>query len=96
MQPGSSHDVWRQHQQSSAGRPAVPDAVIFTAEYDLSPTGGLHDIYLFVDALGVVNALGNHKDLGLNYESAEGNNSIWVGSLIGYKSFVFLPLIRRE
>ncbi len=80
--------------------PAIPpdQTVNFTAEFDLSPIYGQHDIYLFVDALGVVDALGNlgnNEDLGLNYESAEGNNSRLAGSLF-YRSFVFLPLIQLE
>lgn len=72
--------------------PAVPptQTVIFTAEYDLREVNGRHDIYLFVDALG------GSENLGLNYESAEGNNSKLAGSLIWYRTFIFLPLMRRE
>ena len=77
--------------------PAVaPDQTVnFTAGYNLSPTKGWHDIYLFVDALGAAGALGRSDGVGLNYESAEGNNSIWVGTVFWYKGFVFLPLVRR-
>jgi hypothetical protein len=84
----------------------VPDqTVIFTADCDLSAIDGQHYIYLYVDALGVVNALGNlgnNEDLGLNYESEEGNNSTRLVLMRGDKEvplirygFVFLPLIRR-
>jgi hypothetical protein len=60
--------------------------VVFAAEFDLSAINGLHDIYLFVDALG-----GNQ---GLNVESAENNNVKLAGSVLR-GDFVFLPLIRR-
>ena len=68
--------------------PAVPkgQTVIFTTGYDLSAILGQHDIYLFIDALG-----GN---LGLNVESSENNNFIFVGS-VRRGLAVFLPLIRR-
>jgi hypothetical protein len=77
---------------TSSRLPPIPrfETVIYTAEYDLSPTHGSHDIYLFVDALGGSN--------GLNDESAEANNFTEkpIGSLTWYRSFIFLPLIRRE
>jgi hypothetical protein len=77
--------------------PAIlPDqTVIFTAEYDLSAIGGRHYIYLYVDALGVSGALGRNDGVGLNYESAEENNSIRAGSLL-YRSFVFLPIVQLK
>jgi hypothetical protein len=62
-------------------------AVVFTTTVDLV-TPGLHDVYVYVDALG-----GNQ---GLNMESAEDNNSRWVGSVMVWKDFVFLPLIVRN
>ncbi len=62
-------------------------AVIFTAELDLTATGR-HDIYLFVDALG--------GSQGLNVESVENNNSRFVGSTFKWETFVFLPVIKRE
>ncbi len=83
--------------------PAVPPlhTVTFTAEYELKPINGQHYIYLFVDALGIVNALGslgNNEDLGLNYESAEENNFTLepIGPFTWYRSFIFLPLIRHR
>jgi hypothetical protein len=79
--------------------PAIPlfESVNFTAEFDLSPTSGPHYIYLYVDALGAAGALDRSSGVGLNYESAEDNNSIQAegDGLVWYKSFVFLPLMRR-
>jgi hypothetical protein len=61
--------------------------VIFTAEHDLSPVNGRHDIYLLIDALG--------GSQGLNVESAENNNVILAASLLRLGERTFLPLIRR-
>jgi len=71
--------------------PTIPpfQTTDYTAEYDLSAINGQHYLYLFVDALG------SSSGVGLNYESAEQNNSIRVGSLF-YKSFTFLPLVQHK
>jgi hypothetical protein len=71
--------------------PAIPpfQTADYTAEYDLSAINGQHYIYLFVDALG------SSSGVGLNYESAEENNSKRAGSLF-YKNFVFLPLVQHK
>jgi hypothetical protein len=77
--------------------PPVPprQTVIYSADTVLAAVNGQHDIYLFVDALGLVNALG-HGDEGLNHESAEGNNAKFVDSVIRQDVFIFLPLIQRN
>jgi hypothetical protein len=68
--------------------PVLPgQTVIFTAEHDLNPVNGRHDIYLLVDALG--------GSQGLNVESAENNNVILAATLLRLGEHIFLPLIRR-
>ncbi len=78
--------------------PPVPpgQTVIYAADTELSPINGQHDIYLFVDALGTVNALGRGEDEGLIYESAEKNNAIYVDSVLREETFIFLPLINHN
>jgi len=61
-------------------------SVTFTADYTLSRRSGVHDLYLFVDALG--------GSQGLNWESNENNNWIFLGSK--FNSTVLLPLVRRD
>ena len=75
--------------------PPVPpgQTVIYTADTELTPINGRHDIYLFADALGTVNALGLGENEGLIYESAEQNNAIYVGVVL---RIIFLPLIEHN
>lgn len=74
---------------------APGQTVIFTAEYALNDINGRHDIYLFVDALGVAQVPTLNGPQGLNVESSEGNNAILAGSFLRLGKVVFLPLVRR-
>ena len=80
--------------------PLVPpgQTVIYTADADLTPVNGRHDIYLFVDALGIFNALGLPipENEGLNYEYNEQNNARYVDSVSRQDVHIFLPLIKRK
>jgi hypothetical protein len=78
--------------------PACPDLASFTNPVTIGPAGlitlnasfpltrsGLHQFYLQLDAFGGL--------LGLNAESNEDNNLIWLGN--ARLAWLYLPIIRR-
>jgi hypothetical protein len=61
------------------------EVVTFTSGFTLSIVGGIHNVYVFVDGLG--------GEIGLNLETNENNNLVWLGP-VEFPA-VFLPVIQK-